>query len=78
VPINLFSPLSTECNFNILTEENELVFSIVHWNDDLHQRIVDHLKDKKNIANAEVDVIPFEKVILTNTKPSKFYRPTNP
>ena len=76
-PINLFLPQSTECNFNTNTKENELVFSIVFWNDDLHQRIVDHLKDTENITNAKVDVIPIENVILTITKPSKNYRQTH-
>ena len=73
VPMNLFLPQSTKCNFNILTKENELVFSIVFWKEDLHQRIVDHIKDEKKYHDAEVDLIPFEKVKLTTTNPSKLY-----
>jgi hypothetical protein len=76
-PVNLFLPQSTKCILNESTEENELLFSIVFWNEDLHQRIVDHLNDEENIANAKVNVIPFEEVIFTNTEPSKLYRPTN-
>ena len=77
MPVNVLLPDSAECIFNKFTNENELRFSIEFWNDDLRQRIVEHLNDSEGIASAKVAVIPFEQVMLTTTKPSQYYRPTN-
>jgi hypothetical protein len=77
MPVNLLLPQSAECIFNKFTDKIELRFSIEFWNDDLRQRIVEHLLDSEGIANAKVAVIPFEQVILITTESSHFYRPTN-
>jgi hypothetical protein len=65
----------SECFFYNFTKENELLFSIEFWKDDLHQRILKHVNEQKASGTPKCE--SFREVILTTTKPSRFYQLTN-
>ncbi|XP_057374684.1 uncharacterized protein LOC130695556 isoform X2 [Daphnia carinata] len=65
-PLALLEHTSASSGRNNLTGENQLVFRVEMWNDELHYIVKDHLSNITGLSMAEnrVNILPFEKVSL--------------
>ena len=74
VPITLLDQSSVS-DFNNMTDEAEMRFRIEMWNDNVENRIVNYVSDfvGPQVNPNCVQVMPLEKVVLANTKPSPVY-----
>lgn len=74
-PIALLDHNSANIRYNNATEVTEMFFRIEMWNENVQSEVVKYLSDfiDQEIRSNQIQVIPFEKVVLTSTKPSAAY-----
>ena len=74
-PIALLDHSSAVSEFNNVTDEAEMRFRIEMWNDQVESEIVQYVSDfvGQQVKPNCVQVMPLEKVVLANTKPSPVY-----
>lgn len=74
-PIALLDHKSAASEFNNVTKQSEIRFRIEMWNDDVDNKVADYLSKfiGHEIKSHQVQVIPFEKVVLVTSKPSTIY-----
>ena len=78
-PIALLNHKSAYSAFNNVTKQPEMRFQIEMWNDKVEIEVVKFLNDflDEYVKSNQVQVIPFEKVILASTLPSTAYALSN-
>ena len=76
-PICLLDHSSAVYQFNRVTEQPEVRFRIRMWNKKIQRAAVRFISEfiGKKIDSSHVQIIPFEKIILNSTMPSKLYQP---
>ncbi|XP_057371790.1 uncharacterized protein LOC130692722 [Daphnia carinata] len=78
-PIALLDHISVFSWFNNVTGVPELRFRVQLWQDEIEKKITTYTTKllQRTILQEQVEVIPFNKVILVTTSPSKAYWPSN-
>ncbi|KAI9554810.1 hypothetical protein GHT06_020087 [Daphnia sinensis] len=66
-PVVLLDPRSAKYQYHQLIEKHTVIFDVTLWDDDIQQRVVSYLNEemKLNADKSQINVIPFEKLILT-------------
>lgn len=81
LPIALLDHNSAKSEFNNVTKQVEMRFRVQMWDDNLEKQMIDYLTSQgivgHEIKSFQVQVIPFEKIILATTKPSTIYSISN-
>lgn len=76
-PLALLDHMSADSKYGNVTRQAEMRFRIEIWNENVQGEVVDYLSDfiGQQIKSNQVQIIPFEKLVLTNTKrePSTVY-----
>lgn len=78
-PLSRLDHHSANCSFNGVTKEYQMRFHIEMWNDMVQDQVVDYLTKVfgKKIERHQIQVVPFEKIFLKNTKPSAICQVSN-
>ncbi|XP_057374181.1 uncharacterized protein LOC130695083 [Daphnia carinata] len=78
-PIALLEHISVFSLFNNVTGVPELRFRVQLWHDEIEKKITTYTAKllQRKVLQEQVEVIPFNKVILVTTSPSKDYWPSN-
>ena len=74
-PIALLDHQGTTSSFNNVTKKAEMRFRIEMWNDKVQNQVVNYLGKVvgRQVNDHQVQVIPFENVILSSTSSSNIY-----
>ncbi|XP_059351140.1 uncharacterized protein LOC130692747 [Daphnia carinata] len=78
-PMALMDHINAFSLFNNVTRVPELRFSVQLWHDEIEKKITTYTAKllKRTVSQEQVEVIPFNKVILVTMSPSKDYWPSN-
>ena len=68
-PICLLDHMSVESRFNVVKQQHEVRFRIHFYSEDVEQHVIRYLKDEmdEEVRGSQLQVIPFERVILTSS-----------
>jgi hypothetical protein len=74
-PICLLDNMSVESRFNVVKQQHEVCFRIHFYSEDVEQHVIRYLKDEmdEEVRGSQLQVIPFERVILTSSTPTVGY-----